>query len=72
MPPLTVILAAPFAPPLQEIFVCDETEATKADGWVMVAVLVVVQLFTSVTVQVYAPADKPVAVAAVPPLGADE
>mgnify|MGYP007068265457 FL=1 len=38
---------------------------SAAAGWVMVAVAVVVHRLASVTVTVYVPADKPVAVAVV-------
>ena len=41
-----------------------------ADGWEMVTVRVVLQLFASVIVQVYVPIANPVLVAAVPPPGA--
>ncbi len=46
--------------------------AEIALGSVMVTVVVVEQLFASVTVHVYVPAPKPLAVVAVPPLGAHE
>ncbi|MOA16159.1 hypothetical protein D3C78_1363560 [compost metagenome] len=47
-------------------------EAIKAEGCVMVKLCVSVHPFASVTVTVYVPAVRPVAVAAVPPLGAHE
>jgi len=46
--------------------------ADNAAGCVMLNVFVIVQLFASVMVQVYVPAQRPVAVAAVPPEGAQE
>ena len=41
----------------------------NANGWVIVTFVEEVQLLASVTVTVYAPATKPVAIAAVPPDG---
>lgn len=66
------MVAAPLVAPLQETFVCDETLVTSAVGCVNVRVCVFVQAFASVMVQVYDPAARPVAVAAVPPDGAHE
>ena len=62
-------MAVPFVPPLQVISVCDE-DAVNAEGCVIVTCCVVVQPPESVMVQVYVPAERPVAVAALPPLGA--
>ena len=69
MPPDTVTLAAPLLPPLQDTFVWEAALATKAVGSVMVKVLVAVQLFASVTVQVQVPAVNPVTVAVPSPVG---
>ena len=71
MPPLILTVAVPLLPPLQLTFVCDVVPVI-ADGCVMLTLLVVEQLFASVTVHVYPPAASPVAIAAVPPLGAHE
>ncbi|MNE24007.1 hypothetical protein D3C80_1172810 [compost metagenome] len=54
------------------MFVCATGAATKAAGSVIVKLWVSVHPFASVTVTVYVPAVRPVAVAAVPPLGAHE
>ena len=70
VPPTGESVAAPFDPPLHEMFVCDETGAEMATGCVIFTVCVVTQLPASVIVQVYVPAANPVAVAAVPPDGA--
>ena len=72
VPPLLVIVAEPVVPPLQAMFVCEDTEDVIAVGCVMVKFLVMLQEFASVMVQVYVPAASPVAVAAVPPDGAQE
>jgi uncharacterized protein (DUF983 family) len=53
----------------QSVFV---PETANAAGWVNVTVFVILALVASVIVQVYVFADKPVAVALVPPLGAHE
>jgi hypothetical protein len=53
VPPVTLAVAVPFEPPLQDTLVCEEAVAVKADdGCVIVKLCVVVQLFASVTVQV--------------------
>lgn len=68
VPPEGVMVDEPLLPPLQLILVVAAAPATAA-GAVMVNDCVVVQLFASVIVQVYDPAERPDAVAAVPPLG---
>jgi hypothetical protein len=65
----TVTVAVPVLPPLQRTLVV-EVNALIAVGWVTVVVAVAVHPLESVTVAVYVPAASPVAVAAVPPLGA--
>ena len=69
MPPDTKTLAAPLLPPLQDTFVWEAALAAKAGGCVMVKVLVAVQLFPSVTVQVQVPTDNPVTEAVPSPVG---
>ena len=71
MAPLTVTEADPFVPPLQATFVCD-VPTVNAAGCVTVYDLVAVHPLASVTVTVYVPAASPVAVAPVPPDGAQE
>ena len=68
-PPLAETVAEPFDPPLQETFVCEATEDEIPEGSVMFTVCACVQEFASVIVHVYVPAESPLAVAAVPPLG---
>ena len=69
VPPEADIVAAPLFPALQETFVCETAFTTIAVGCVIVNDLEAVQRFASVTVQVYVPAIKPVAVIPVPPDG---
>jgi hypothetical protein len=64
-------VAVPLHPALQETLVW-ELVAVNAGGCVMVNVRVIAQLFASVMVQVYVPAQRLFAVAAVPPEGAQE
>lgn len=67
VPPVTVTVAEPLLPlQVEPVLV---TEGASAGGSVMVTVCVCTQLPASVTVQVYVPAVRPVAVAAVPPEG---
>ena len=64
MPPDANTVADPSVPPLQETFVCADIFAERAvSGSVIVTVLGIVHRFASVTVTVYVPAIKPVAVA---------
>ena len=72
VPPETVTVAAPLLPPLHDTLVCEETEEVIAVGCVIVTVCVRIHAFASVIVHVYVLAASPVAVAAVPPLGAHE
>lgn len=61
-------MAAPSVPPLQLTFVEEVIDTvTAVAGWVMLTVSVSVQPLASVTVTVYVPADRPVAVADEPP-----
>ena len=63
MPPVAVTVAEPVAPPKQSTFVCAViVAANAAAGSVMVTVAVVVHPPASVTVTVYVPAARPVAV----------
>ena len=71
-PPDGLTEAEPFEAPLQDTFVCEPVEVLIAVGWVMVKLRVAVQALASVTVTVYTPALKPVAVADVPPDGDHE
>jgi hypothetical protein len=71
-PPVAVTVAEPLLPPLQLTFVCAEIVAVGEPAFVMVTVRVMLQPFASVTVTVYEPAPRPVAVAFVPPVGAHE
>ena len=67
MPPAPTAVAVPLLPPLQLMGVV-EVLAVKAEaGWVTMAVEVPVHAFLSVTVTVYVPAAKVVAVAATAP-----
>ena len=68
-PPLARIVAAPVVPPLQATFVCEAILEVIAFGCEIVTVWASVHKFASVRVIVYVPAESPVAVAAVPPLG---
>jgi hypothetical protein len=61
--PETVIL--PVLPPKQLTFVCAVMDEVKTDGSEIVIVVVLVQLFASLTVTVYDPAHIAVAVALV-------
>jgi len=63
-PPEGVITTDPFDPPLQDTLVI-AVVAVIGVAWVMVTVAVVVQPLASVTVTVYDPATRPVAVAVV-------
>ena len=67
VPPPAVAVALPLLLPQEAGIV--EVLTVNTAGWVIVAEAVFVQLFASVTVTVYVPALKPVAVAFVPPLG---
>ena len=58
VPPVTVLVAVPSHTPLQLAFVCAMLTC-KSGGCVIVAVYVAVQLWLSVTVQVYEPGHKP-------------
>ena len=61
-------MAAPSVPPLQLTFVEEVIDTvTAVAGWVMLTVSVSVQPLASVTVTVYVPADRLVAVADEPP-----
>jgi len=71
VPPEAVTEAVPFAPPLQETFVC-ACVALSTVGCVIVTTAVPLQELASVTVTVYVPALSPDAVAAFPPDGAHE
>jgi len=70
VPPDAVALAVPLL--LPHAAGVEDVPALSADGSVMLAVLVAVHPFASVIVQVYVPAESPVAVAAVPPDGDHE
>jgi hypothetical protein len=71
VPPLPAALAVPVLAPKHKTFVCVGTDAVNADaGCVTVVVAVAVHPFASVTVTVYVLAASPVAVAALPPEGA--
>jgi hypothetical protein len=72
VPPVIDTVAAPLLPPLHDTLVCDDNVETNAVGCVNVATFVLVHALASVMIQVYVPAAKPVAVAAVPPDGAHE
>src|SRR6185312_3244777 len=48
VPPLAVMVAEPFVPPLQLTLVCDDTLDVSAAGSVMVTCCVLVQLLASV------------------------
>jgi hypothetical protein len=63
VPPVPAAVADPFAPPKQDtlVLVLIVTDTAVA-GCVITAVAVLVQLFASVTVTVYVPAARPVAV----------
>ena len=63
VPPAPLAVADPLLPPLQLTFVFATVDATNAVGSVIVVLDVVVQLFASVTVTVYVPATRPLAVA---------
>jgi hypothetical protein len=69
VPPVGVIVAVPLFAPKQVMFV-EEIVAASTAGSVTVKDCVPVQPFASVTVSVYVPAQRPVAVAEVPPDGA--
>jgi len=64
-------LIVPLEPPKQDTFDTTDDEF-KIGGCVMVKFCVAVHPLASVTVTVYVPADKPEAVAAVPPDGDHE
>jgi hypothetical protein len=68
VPPLTETAALPLHAPLQVALICVAT-IVIAGGCVMLTVRVAVQPLASVTITVYVPAQRPVAVAAVPPAG---
>ena len=71
MPPVTLAVAEPEAAPLQLAGV-GVPVAERTAGATMVAIVVFVHPFASVTVHVYVPALKPEAVAFDPPLGLQE
>ena len=52
MPPVTLTVADPFEPPLQETLVCEPALAAKTVGCVIVKLRVAVHKFASVTVHV--------------------
>ncbi len=70
-PPVGESTTLPLFAPLQLISVATILD-TRASGSVIVTFAVAVRLAASVTVTVYVPAAKPVAVAAVPPDGDQE
>ena len=51
MPPVTVTDIAPLAAPLQLTLVTESLAIVSTAGWIMVALVVAVQLFWSVTVK---------------------
>ena len=69
VPPVADTVAEPLLPPWQETFVCEETVAVMAEGAVIEKVCEPMQPIASWKLQVYVPAERPVAVAAFPPLG---
>ena len=69
MPPVAEIVAVPVDWPKQFTFVWAELATRAAAGSEMVALAVVLQPLSSVTVTKYVPAVRPVAVAALPPAG---
>jgi hypothetical protein len=69
VPPLAVTFAVPLLLPLHNGLVLDTIDAVIAVGLVRVTIAVVEQPLPSVTVQVYEPADSPLADAFVPPEG---
>ena len=71
-PPLTPTTIEPSLVPKHEALVIDMIESLMAAGWVIVTVTVVVHPLLSVTVHVYVPAERPLAVAALPPDGDHE
>jgi len=52
VPPLTLTVAEPLVPPLQETLICAEAEVTRAAGCMIVKLCVAVHEFASVTVTV--------------------
>jgi hypothetical protein len=71
VPPLPAAVADPVLAPKHSTLVCTGTDAVRADaGWVIVVVAVAVHPLASVTVTVYVFAARPVAVAPLPPVGA--
>jgi hypothetical protein len=71
VPPDTVRLILPLLTPAQVAFVATAVADSATAGSVIVTVAVLVQFLASVTVTVYGPAAKPVAVAVVAVLGDD-
>ena len=69
VPPEATTVALPVQTPLQVKLTCD-CVAVIAGGCVIVKLLVIEQPAGELIVQVYVPAHNPVAVAAVPPEGA--
>ena len=73
VPPVALTVAAPVEPPKHATLVCAEAVALKAAaGWEMVKLWVAVHELASVTVTVYVPAAKLLAVMPVPPEGDQE
>ena len=70
VPPLTFATAFPLLPPKQFSFADEAMETEGLPELLTLAVVAEVQPFASVTVHVYEPATSPVAVALVPPDGA--
>jgi hypothetical protein len=72
VPPEGAAVADPLSAPLQDTFVLELIEALTPAELFTTTVVVLLHPFESVTVQVYVPAESPVAAAAVPPDGAHE
>lgn len=67
MPPAGVTVAVPLLNPLHVTFVEDDIEEVSCVGWVIVTEDTDVHKLASLTVTVYVPIDKPVAVDVVCP-----
>ena len=65
MPPAGIAVAVPVVPPKHATLTWVVVTVSAAAGWVIVTLAVAVQRFASVTVTVYGPAVRPVAVTAV-------
>jgi hypothetical protein len=65
VPPVDVAVAEPVEPPLHATLVCDDIEAATTVGCVIALEAVCVHPLASVTVTVYVPTARPVAVALV-------